>query len=208
MGSGYSYPLSWLDTFKNVYLAIRGVMTIATSSHIKGFNEVRKEAGIKHNFPMLDFYRKEDLYLFPWIPELDYPLEGIPENFISCGPLVFPPESLEKVDANLANWLQKGPTVMINLGTHFSSEEKPAVELSKALKILFTARPDVQVLWKLKFSWRESAEVSAIVTEYVDSGRLRIESWLDAEPATILSTGKIICSVNHGGANSYYEACL
>ena len=35
---------------------------------------------------------------------------------------------------------------------------------------------------------------------------VRITDWLIAEPISILKSGGIVCSVNHGGANSYFEA--
>jgi hypothetical protein len=34
---------------------------------------------------------------------------------------------------------------------------------------------------------------------------VRIESWLKAEPGAIIESGHVICSVNHGGANSWNE---
>jgi hypothetical protein len=62
-------------------------------------------------------------------------------------------------------------------------------------------RPNVQVLWKLmKFGdfQLDGADV--------DGNRLRVTSYLQADPVSLLRTGKLICVVHHGGSNSYHEA--
>jgi hypothetical protein len=40
----------------------------------------------------------------------------------------------------------------------------------------------------------------------VDGNRLRVTSYLQADPVSLLRTGKLICVVHHGGSNSYHEA--
>jgi hypothetical protein len=42
----------------------------------------------------------------------------------------------------------------------------------------------------------------------MDEDRVRVVGWLEAEPAAVLTTGRVVCSVHHGGANSYYEAVV
>jgi 2-acylglycerol O-acyltransferase 1 len=40
----------------------------------------------------------------------------------------------------------------------------------------------------------------------VEADTARIRPWFEVEPMAMLQTGQIVCSVHHGGANSWYEA--
>jgi hypothetical protein len=51
-------------------------------------------------------------------------------------------------DPELAAWLEKAPTVLINLGSSVDYDELSATEMAKAIKTLLGST-DVQVLWKL-----------------------------------------------------------
>ena len=96
------------------------------------------------------------------------------------------------------------------LGTHFEAYAETLREQAIGLHMLLEARPDIQVLWKLKAekvtenSGRES--VNNILEEELKSGRVRIEGWLKADPVAIMTSGHVVCAVHHGGANSYFEA--
>ena len=46
-----------------------------------------------------------------------------------------------------------------------------------------------------------------MLAEVVDSERIKIVSWLEAEPGAILRHPSVICSVHHGGANSFLKPC-
>ena len=161
-----------------------------------------------HEFPMTTFHRKNDLYLSPYIPKIDYPYEGLPENVHSCGPIILPPIPVSETDPDLDQWLRSGPpAVLINLGTLFNSNVEFARELAKGIKTLLDSNTNVRVLWKLKYTWEVDLEFLAMMKPYLEADRLRIKNWLIPEPSAILETGRIVCSVHHGGANSFYEAC-
>jgi hypothetical protein len=82
--------------------------------------------------------------------------------------------------------------------------------------------PEVQVLWKIKKSGgmtishakmkgrfqQENAARDSLeaITNEISSGRIKIVEWLTVNPLSILESGKIICSVYHGGSNSFHEA--
>ncbi|KAF5597195.1 UDP-glycosyltransferase 84B2 [Fusarium pseudoanthophilum] len=130
------------------------------------------------------------------------------------------------VDANLGEWLSHGPTMYVNLGTHHKSNPTEAHEMSKALRkvleyadTLHSAGRPVQILWKLGRVPDEKGNAPkrdsytgewALVTDelqaYIKQDRVRITDWLVAEPKSALESQNIICSVSHGGANSFYEA--
>lgn len=154
-------------------------------------------------------YDKAGLYICPYLPATDWDsgFRDIPSNVIGCGPITLPSVSIEDVDKELWNWLGKNATILINLGSHFSMDAKAALEMAKGIKAVLESRPDLQCLWKLKYDWKCDAELEKAVCTLIDSDRLRMVSWLNVDPCSLLESGRIACSVHHGGANSYYESC-
>ncbi|KAK1978938.1 UDP-glucoronosyl and UDP-glucosyl transferase [Colletotrichum cereale] len=151
--------------------------------------------------------------ILPSNSAVDFPFSVVPDHLVSCGPIVLPAKPLKEVDPGMAVWIDKRPTIYINLGTHATYEEADARELAGGLKILLEAAKkegqEFQVLWKLKKRGEYSGEGFSAVLEAVGpewEENVRISDWLEAEPMSILESGNVICSVNHGGANSYFEA--
>jgi hypothetical protein len=112
---------------------------------------------------------------------------------------VSPP--LEEIDKRLFDWISSRATVLVVLGWHIRMNKSEAQKILTALRILLDKRPDVQVLWKLMKVGDFQLDGAD-----VDGDRLRVTSWLEADPMSLLRTGKLICVVNHGGSNSYHEA--
>ncbi|KAF5550410.1 UDP-glycosyltransferase 84B2 [Fusarium napiforme] len=159
-------------------------------------------------------------------PDIDYPFSVIPPQLTSCGPIIRAAPPINEIDAGLAEWLSQGPTIYVNLGTHHKSTPAEAHEMSKALRkvleyadTLNSAGKPVQILWKLGRVPDEEGNAPkrdsytgewALVTDelqaYIKQERVRITDWLVAEPKSVLESQNIICSVSHGGANSFYEA--
>jgi hypothetical protein len=150
-------------------------------------------------------------------PELDFPLI-IPEHVIPCGPILRnASSSLAVADPELENWLARGPTIYLNLGTICQVTEDQAAELALALKtVLDTLEKErqpknFQVLWKIKklgeYNVSEpGCKVEKILGERIRDDSIRIVEWLKAEPITVLQSGHVVCSIHQGGANSYNEA--
>ncbi len=108
-------------------------------------------------------------------------------------------------DPEFAAWLQRRPTVLINLGSHTLSESSDAVELAKGVRVVLGRHQDLQFLWKLQSVLTD--DLKAILgAEIEGDGRVKIRNWLDMDPVSLLQSGHVICSVHHGGANSFYEA--
>ncbi|KAH6679088.1 hypothetical protein B0J14DRAFT_290540 [Halenospora varia] len=40
----------------------------------------------------------------------------------------------------------------------------------------------------------------------MSADKVRVLEWISVDPLTILNTGHIVCSVHHGGSNSFHEA--
>ncbi|TEA15892.1 Glycosyltransferase sdnJ [Colletotrichum sidae] len=154
-------------------------------------------------------------------PAFDFPVETIPDNMIPCGPILRPVRPVGEADAELDRWLGRGPTVVINLGTHSWAKETKAAKMATAIRRLLDAWREageegrLQVLWKLKQTgdgrveydpYREDGPIAGILGGEFDNDLVRVVSWVKAEPYAVLRTGQVVCSVNHGGANSFWEA--
>lgn len=130
-------------------------------------------------------------------PDVELPLT-VPDGVICCGPILSATKPLAEVDPELNDWVNRGPVILIVLGSHWRMTEEYAQNVLQACHAILAARPDVRVLWKLqKFG---EYDIQG------DHDRLRIVSWLKADPYAILATSQVRCSINHGGSNSYHEA--
>lgn len=146
--------------------------------------------------------------VLPGQPETDLCFDNIPENLTCCGAITIPFPSLHEQDPELEAWLQRGPTILVNLGSHVQMESDNATQLALGLSMALEHQPNTQVLWKLK----ASAIVMDKIRDVFEANskpahdRVVITPWLDADPAVILESGHICCVIHHGGANTFYEA--
>ena len=201
LSSGFPFPLPWYYTFANAYLFILLLVTVISNPRVKEIASHRKAHGIprkKAFFPKVP-------YLCPALPEIEFPYVT-PSNITYCGPMLLPVKPVSESDMELAKWLRKKPTLLINLGSHIVSSSVSTLELARGLRIVLDRFPNIQILWKLKSGRRANDDISEAIAGELQSGQVRIETWLTVDPLAILQSGHIICSVHHGGANSFYEA--
>lgn len=176
---------------------------------VKALNEARHAHGIEGELGSFTPWAKDVPQITPSLPDADLPM-NIPPDVHDCGPILVAAPPIESSDPELLDWLQKRPTVLVSLGTHFEAYAETVKEQALGLRILLDTRPDIQVLWKLKAE--SSSEkvgqesLNSILGRDIQDGRVRIENWLKADPVAILRSGHVVCSVHHGGANSYFEA--
>jgi hypothetical protein len=194
----YLIPANIAVTFVIIFISL-------TASRVKNVNRARAQKGLTWTYPGFEVYRKDRLHLAATLPELDYDYI-IPDNVIGCGPIVLPTDPVASTDPELAKWLDRGPTVLINLGTHAFVSEADVVEMAIGLRSALETRPDVQILWKLKTE-REVKDHEDILSQDIRNDRVRIVPWLDVEPNAILEHRNTVCYVHHGGANAFFEAC-
>ena len=158
------------------------------------------------------------------LPELEFPLKVIPKHIVPCGPLIRPAKPVAEVDPDLAQWLSQGPTIYINLGTHVLMNEDTAVEMATALRIVLDhARSSahkqakmerLQVIWKLLRNTNAGdfevntpkSRIHNILGRYIDTEVVRIVEWIEPEPTAVLENENVVCSMHHGGANSFLES--
>lgn len=183
--------------------------------HGSGRRREIREWRIRHKihgrFPFADAWRPDRFHLTPALKELDWPMD-VPENILPCGPILLPTASVEKQDPELDAWLKQAPTVLVNLGTLYAPDPNVAREIAAGLKGFLDGWQGerVQVLWKLPKHPNDVGDVYERSIEplkkEMQEGRVRIAPWFEVEPMAMLETGRIVCSVHHGGANSWYEA--
>lgn len=154
---------------------------------------------------MFEAYLPDAHYLSPSTPATDFPLI-FPDNVTLCGPILLPALPIEQSDPELANWLDQAPTALVNLGTHAKSDEHFVQEMATGMRVLLDQDTHVQVLWKIKAKGEIQAPLRDILGKEIDSGRVKIVDWLATEPLALLQHRNVVCSVHHGGANSFFEA--
>ncbi|KAL4901282.1 hypothetical protein BDW74DRAFT_181859 [Aspergillus multicolor] len=207
MMSGHTFPVSLKDILPNIWMQIRFIWTILKSPKMEAARTFLKAHGIKDPINMQMQWENVPL-LSGDLPEAGLPLSYYPPNVTVCGPIVLGTSLAEQQDPELAQWLDRAPsTMLICLGSNIEYNERRARALGSAiLHVLETI--DTQVIWKFvkegeyDDTWREPLQ------KYIDDGRLRMESWLNVDPVSLVNTGKINVWVHHGGANCYYEAAM
>ena len=179
-----------------------------TSVNIKPIRALRGSLGLE-NIPGTRL-RPEMRYICPAITEIDFPFAVIPEQLLLCGPIVMPFDPLEESDPALMRWLDNGPTVLVNLGSHVVSNEKLSREMASAFRVLLDYHEQqgsrkIQMLWKVRADGDIQNAVDEVIGKEIKEGRVRVVAWLNAEPISVLQHPNVVCTVHHGGANSFYE---
>lgn len=148
------------------------------------------------------------VFLIPARRETEIPCY-FPGNFTLCGPILRPCSPIAEEDPELAAWLGRRPTVLVNLGSHVMYTIDVLQELMEGFRMLLDKRPDVQILWKIKPSSGAKLDDTTLPNNLrtaIAEGQVRVEPWLAVEPIDILTSGHVECMVHHGGSNSYHEA--
>lgn len=204
-GSGYPFPLPWKLVLANVYLVLRVGMTLAFAKSATDKQDPEKTEEQRSPFPLRNAYTKDVLNLTPAFHEMDFPFR-VPNNVISCGPIVRQCQPLAVADPGLNEWLQK-PTILISLGSHVKPSEDVAVQMAKAIRKMLYEYPDMRVLWKLRYDWESSMTFQNVLGAHITAGSVLVMPWIQPDIMSVLETGQIVAYVHHGGANSYFEAC-
>ncbi|KAF7596836.1 hypothetical protein BBP40_012436 [Aspergillus hancockii] len=210
-GTGFPYPLPWHLVPFNTLAVLKTAQMYHGSGRRREIRDWRIRHKIHGRFPFADAWRPDRFHLSPALKELDWPME-VPDNILPCGPILLPTASVQKQDPELASWLNNAPTILVNLGTLYAPDPKVAESIATGLKIFLDSwkGEKVQVLWKLPQHPHDEDDVYIRSIEPLqreaDADRVRIHPWFSVEPMAMLQTGNIVCSVHHGGANSWYEA--
>jgi len=183
---------------------------------------IRKAHGLAELPSSFQIWQPENHYLVPSSLESEYPCRVL-SNVTPCGPILLPTASVGEVDPELDSWLQRGPTILINLGSMLRMDEAMTREFATGLKIVLNQRPEVQILWKFRKSGgfpilskgkkkadshekNEKTDTLDVLSDDIASGRVKVLNWISVEPLALLQSERIVCSVHHGGSNSFHEA--
>lgn len=202
LGSGYSTPMGPLTVLFNICLLLALHVNGHWSAPVKKLDEARRQRGILGRLGSISMFDEPppDLVLLVQSTlESDFPMH-VPSNLLGCGPILPSFLPLAKTHAELTAWLNTGPTIVINMGSHVTHAAGQTAEIMAAVVACMQQHVDVQVLWKLQSD--VVPEVPAALLP-----RLRIVSWLPSTPAAILTASASVCAyVYHGGSNSFHEA--
>ncbi|OTA59681.1 glycosyltransferase family 1 protein [Hypoxylon sp. EC38] len=206
VSSGFRVPLALSEILPNIYLIYNLIKISYFMPRVTDFIKARNDRGIPGNlstkYNMFDFNL---LYLTQGRPQTDFALDFIPDNLIGCGPILPPFEPLEKADPELAKWLVRRPTVIINMGSHVTYKGNQIGEVLSTIQEIVNRHPNIQILWKCPKPSKE--EEQPTVDKDLFGDRIRILSWLPSTPVACLTASKsILAYVHHGGSNSFHEA--
>ncbi|KAB5576447.1 hypothetical protein GE09DRAFT_1024633 [Coniochaeta sp. 2T2.1] len=186
LATGFKFPVPWKDIPMNIYLRLRLIYSVLHAVFTSKKTAVYKAHGIQEPVGIFNIYRPDVPFMSASLAGASLPLAVVPPNVTLVGPIVRASAPAEEQDPELAGWLARGPTVLVALGS--------------------AVLTDLQVLWKFKKYDEYDDAFLEPLRAFLDSGRLRMPKWIDADPYSMLETGHIVLSVHHGGANSFGEA--
>ncbi|CAN8102298.1 unnamed protein product [Discula destructiva] len=205
LGSGHSFPVRLGDIPSNIWQAIQWIKAVLYLPDVKAKREYLIEHGIKKPTDFFSIHRDDA----PWITQTtagaSVPVEFVPKNVSSVGPITVSVAPIAEQDAELSAWLAQHPSVLINLGSSVKYNEEKATIMANAIKDVLDQQSDVQVLWKMAKLGDYSDDYSLPLQDYISSGRLKLSPWLSADPTAILESGNVVAFVHHGGSNCYHE---
>lgn len=205
LGSGFPFPVPWKLIPANMYLIFRFIYSVMVAPEVAEKRVFLKSKGLKDPMNFMELQRPDVPWISQALTEASLPLDFVPSNAMTTGPIVISVGSVEEQDPAMMRWLEQRPTVLISLGSSVEyTEEMSRIMVGAIKKVL--DQTNVQFLWKRKPYTKYSDDFKAPVLDYIDQGRVRIETWLSVDPPSLLESGHITAFVHHGGANCYHEA--
>lgn len=206
MGSAFPYPLPWYLVPVNIYLCLRMAYAVHFGSFVKEFKSHIKAQNYAMHTPFLDFVHEDVPMMLGTSEDIEFPI-SVPNQVFPVGPIFMALETAESRDPELTAWLAHAPTVLIILGSHTEYYENDATAMIYPIHRVLEGNDQVQVLWKLLLPADGSPSASEEdLASLRATGRVRVESWLNADPASLLETGNVVAYVHHGGGSSYLES--
>ncbi|SPQ23085.1 03f8b00b-9304-4255-8b5f-6a0b5eeade64 [Thermothielavioides terrestris] len=232
MGSGFPFPVPLRCIPANIIYVLCAIYHSLRNGAVRAVAaQVKRELGGAELVTFEDIILRPPADLRILVanrPEVDFPVV-VPKHLTACGPVIRPVPSVADVDPELDAWLKRGPTVFISLGTHRMMPEPEALEMAEAVRQLLEAAEakqeadgadkavggiagKLQVIWKLMkptgATWGtgSGSKVHGVLAQALDADQVRIVDWVKPQPSAVLLSGTVVCSVNHGGANSFHDA--
>ena len=208
LGTGISFPVPWSDLLKNIKAVFRFLWIIVTSPEISKLNKYRNAHGLPGRLPVLDTTRtRSDHVICAGVREIDFPLV-VPDFLGLYGPIVLDTTPIETADPELNQWLGRGETVVMCMGTHFHYTESQVKAVISGFLGGINHGSNTQFLWKLPDKSKFESPIEEVLKDPRDKARFKIVDWLEADPASIMKHPNIVAYIHHGGANTFYEVAL
>ncbi|OHF03134.1 hypothetical protein CORC01_01518 [Colletotrichum orchidophilum] len=208
IGSGHDFPVPWRDIPSNIYQMGNFAWAMLFSPSLVQKRTFLASHGLKDPINFFNIHQpgQGSAFITQDTAAAAIPLDLVPANVTATGPIVVSVASAAEQDPELAGWLARAPTVLVNLGSLFEYDAGRARDMAGALEVVME-RTGVQVLWKLNAAaGLRGKDWEPLVERFIEGGRLRVSKWLSVDPTALLETGDIVVSVHHGGANCYHEA--
>ena len=208
LGTGISFPVSWSDLPKNIMASIKLIWNMATCPEVSELDKYRNAHGLPGRLPLMKTARACAVHVIcPGVRETDFPL-FIPDFLGLYGPIVLDTAPIETADPELKEWLSRGDTVIMCMGTHFHYAESQVKAIINGFLSGINHDSNTQFLWKLSNKSELESLIDEALKDPMDKERFKIFEWFEADPASIMKHPNVIAYIHHGGANSYYEAAL
>ncbi|KAH8888036.1 family 1 glycosyltransferase [Thozetella sp. PMI_491] len=206
LGSRLPFPIPWLQIPENIWHSVRMWHQLSKTPNLRKTKAYLRANGIRSGYgDFFNIHRPDTPWITQELPGASLPADTVPRNVTRAGPINIRVAPVSKQDPELASWLARGPTILVNLGGNVRYDEQRATVMTKTLSSLLDERADIQVLWKFQKLIEYPDDFKSIAKDHLASGRLRMVPWLDVDPFAILETGHITAFVHHGGAGSYHE---
>ncbi|KFA72664.1 hypothetical protein S40288_03412 [Stachybotrys chartarum IBT 40288] len=204
LGSDLPFPIPWSKIITAIWERLRFVLWVVSNPRLLEVRAYLRDKGVQNPLDFVSGPNEEQPWLLMSFPEANAPLTRIPPGAVICGPMVLDLAPAEQQDPELAAWLKRAPTVLVNLGSAVMYTEQRASAMAASFAEVLE-KTDVQILWKFRKSGELDDGFLKPIDKYVESGRVRLENWLNVDPPSLLQTGDVVLSVHHGGANCFYE---
>ena len=180
---------------------------IVKSQDISELNKYRNAHGLLGRLPMESAAIRAAHVISPSVPEIDFPLVA-PDWLGQYGPIVLDTTPIETSDPELCQWLDRGRTVVMCMGTHFRYSESQVKAVIGGFLGAIAQDSDTQFLWKLSDKSKFESIIQEELKDPRDKQRFRIVNWFESDPVSIMKHPNIVAYVHHGGANTFFEAAL
>ena len=178
-----------------------------TSPEITKLAKYRKEHGLPGRLPMKLAPARAAHVICPGVRETDFPL-FVPDYLGLYGPIVLDTTPIEVSDPALDQWLDRGDTVLMCMGTHFYYSESQVKAVILGFLSAIPHDSGAQILWKLPNKSEFEDSIEEVLKDPRDRDKFRIVDWLEADPTSLMKHPNVVVWIHHGGANSYFEGAL
>ena len=183
------------------------IWKLATAPAITELIKYRNTHGLPGRLPMESTPARAIHVICPGVRETEFPLV-LPENIGLYGPIVLDTAPVGLSDPGLYQWLNRGETVLMCMGTHFQYTESQVKAVIEGFLSAMPHGSNTQFLWKLSDRSKFEGLIDEALRDQRVKDRVKIVDWLDADPASIMRHPNVVVWIHHGGANSYFEGAL